>query len=230
MSDTKPPEGNGEGKPKWEEAGFESEEAAIEAAKAAADLRSQVAKAEKALALERSEKVETADRYYKQTAEVGDLRKKLKEAEGKKTSEVKATEPETKTEPTDDEVLESVSAEEGAAFDAILNDPKRVELKKRVALGGTAAMAEFVKAYRTEAPVDLAKPLFAGLKSKKENTVERSSIAKEVQALFKQHETESKNELAATGAGGTSPQQRAKTTGQRTVYGGVTADYYRAKT
>ena len=214
-------------KTKWEEAGFETEEAMVEAAKAVTDLRSQIAKAEADLTKERSAKSKTDADYMRQSTEIGDLRKKLKELEDKKPLSDKAGE--TKTEPTDDEVLESVSAEEGAAFDAILNDPKQVELKKRVALGGVSAMAEFVKACRVSAPVDLAKPLFAGLKSKKENTVERSSIAKEVQALFKQHETESKNELAATGAGGTSPQQRAKTTGQRTVGGGVTADYYRAK-
>ena len=220
------PDGNG-AKEKWEEAGFKTEDEMIEAAKATADLRSKIAEAESTLEKERSAKSKTNADYLRQSNEIGDLRKKLKELEDKKPPNDKAGE--TKTEPTDDEVLESVSAEEGAAFDAILNDPKRVELKKRVALGGTAAMAEFVKACRVSAPVDLAKPLFAGLKSKKENTVERSSIAKEVQALFKQHETESKNELAATGAGGTSPQQRSKTTGQRTVYGGVTADYYRAK-
>ena len=222
------PEKGTSDKTKWEEAGFETEEAMVEAAKAVTDLRSQIAKAEADLTKERSAKSKTDADYMRQSTEIGDLRKKLKELEEKKPPEKKADD--TKTEPTDDEVLESVSAEEGAAFDAILNDPKRVELKKRVALGGTAAMAEFVKACRVSAPVDLAKPLFAGLKSKKDNTVERSSIAKEVQALFKQHETESKNELAATGAGGTSPQQRSKTTGQRTVYGGVTADYYRAKT
>jgi len=222
------PEKGTSDKTKWEEAGFETEEAMVEAAKAVTDLRSQIAKAEADLTKERSAKSKTDADYMRQSTEIGDLRKKLKELEDKKPPNDKAVE--TKTEPTDDEVLESVSAEEGAAFDAILNDPKRVELKKRVALGGVSAMAEFVKACRVSAPVDLAKPLFAGLKSKKDNTVERSSIAKEVQALFKQHETESKNELAATGAGGTSPQQRAKTTGQRTAYGGVTADYYRAKT
>ena len=221
------PEKGTSDKTKWEEAGFETEEAMVEAAKAVTDLRSQIAKAEADLTKERSAKSKTDADYMRQSTEIGDLRKKLKELEDKKPPNDKAGE--TKTEPTDDEVLESVSAEEGATFDAILNDPKRAELKKRVALGGTAAMAEFVKACRVSAPVDLAKPLFAGLKSKKDNTVERSSIAKEVQALFKQHETESKNELAATGAGGTSPQQRSKTTGQRTVYGGVTADYYRAK-
>ncbi len=215
-------------KEKWEELGFADEQSMLDAAKAAADLRSQIAKAEDDLKTEKAAKSKTDSAFMKQAQEIGDLRKKLKELEDKKPPSDKAVE--TKTEPTDDEVLESVSAEEGAAFDAILNDPKRVELKKRVALGGTKAMAEFVKAYRTEAPVDLAKPLFAGLKSKKENTVERSSIAKEVQALFKQHNDEEKQSLAATGAGGTSPQQRAKTTGQRTVYGGVTADYFRAKT
>lgn len=219
------PDKGASSKEKWEEAGFASEAEMIEAAKATADLRSKITDAEATLEKERKAKSKTDADYMRQSTEIGDLRKKLKDLE--KTPETKPTD--VKTEPTDDEVLESVSAEEGAAFDAILNDPKQVELKKRVALGGTPAMAEFVKAYRTSAPVDLAKPLFAGLKSKKENTVERSSIAKEVQALFKKHETESKNELAATGAGGSSPQQRAKTTGQRTVYGGVTADYFKAK-
>ena len=220
------PDGNG-AKEKWEELGFADEASMLADAKAASDLRSQIAKAEDDLKNEKAAKSKTDSQFMKQAQEIGDLRKKLKELEDKKPPNDKVDD--TKTEPTDDEVLESVSAEEGAAFDAILNDPKRVELKKRVALGGTAAMAEFVKACRVSAPVDLAKPLFAGLKSKKENTVERSSIAKEVQALFKQHNDEEKQSLAATGAGGTSPQQRSKTMGQRTVYGGVTADYYRAK-
>jgi len=221
-------DGTGDGeKSKWEEAGFQTEDEMVQAAKDAADLRSKIATAEAELEKERATKTKTSEEYRRQSTEVGDLRKKLKDLEDKKPPEKKADD--TKIEPTDDEVLESVSTEEGAAFDAILNDPKQVELKKRLAIGGAPAMAEFVKAYRTSAPVDLAKPLFAGLKSKKENTVERSSIAKEVQALFKQHNDDEKNNLAATGAGGTSPQQRSKTTGQRTVYGGVTADYYRAK-
>ena len=215
-------------KEKWEELGFADEASMLADAKAASDLRSQIAKAEDDLKTEKTSKSKTDSAFMKQSQEIGDLRKKLKDLEDKKPPEKKTDD--TKTEPTDDEVLESVSTEEGAAFDAILNDPKQVELKKRLAIGGAPAMAEFVKAYRTSAPVDLAKPLFAGLKSKKENTVERSSIAKEVQALFKQHNDDEKNNLAATGAGGTSPQQRSKTTGQRTVYGGVTADYYRAKT
>ena len=212
---------------KWKELGFADEASMLDAAKAATDLRSQIAKAEEDLKTEKAAKSKTDSQFMKQAQEIGDLRKQLKDL-GKPAEAKPVTD--AKTEPNDDEVLESVSTEEGAAFDAILNDPKNVELKKRVALGGTPAMAEFVKAYRVSAPVDLAKPLFAGLKSKKENTVERSSIAKEVQALFKQHNDEEKNNLAATGAGGTSPQQRSKTTGQRSVYGGVTADFYRAKT
>ena len=218
------PDGNGEQKSKWEELGFDSEQSMLDAAKAANDLRSKITEAEATLKKEREAKSKTDTDYMRQAQEIGDLRKKLEKLE--KPPEQQPDKDDAK----DDELLESLSSEEATVLDGVLNDPKNVELKKRVALGGNKAMAEFVKAFRAEAPTDLSVSLFSTLKKKKTDTVQRDSIAKAVKDLFAKHSEEEKNNLAATGVGGTSPQQRAKTTGQRTVYGGVNADYYRAKT
>jgi len=219
MSDSKPPEGNGEGKSKWEEAGFETEDAAIEAAKAATDLRSQITKAEADLVKERSAKGKTDADYLRQSNEIGELRKKLKELD--KSPDL----PPDKDEKQDD-VLESLSAEEVAVLDGVLNDPKNVELKKRVAIGGTSAMAEFVKAYRVESPIDLTVSLFGALRKKKTDTVSLSSIAKEVKALFASHNESERNNLAAVPPGGAPPDRSAKAKKQM-VTGGVGVEFFR---
>ena len=212
-----PPEG------KWKEAGFDTEEAMVEAAKAATDLRSKIAEAEATLTKERSAKSKTDSDYLRQSNEIGDLRKKLKEVE-----KIPDTTP-AKDESNNDEVLESLSDDERARYDSILDDPKNVALKKSVALGGVPAMAEFVKAYRIAAPVDTTVSLFAGLKKKKTDTVQLSSIAKAVKDLFKNHETEERNNLAAVPAGGAPPDRLAKSKKQMVV-GGVDVDYFRKQT
>jgi hypothetical protein len=219
MADEIAPDGNGEGKPKWEEAGFESEAAMVEAATAATDLRSKISEAEATLVKERAAKSKTDSDYMRQSNEIGALKKKLKEME--KPPE----KPPAKDEGPDD-VLESLTVEETAVLDGVLNDPKNAELKKRVALGGTSAMAEFVKAYRTEAPVDLTVSLFAGLKKKKTDTVQLSSITSAVQNLFKKHNDQERNNLAAVPPGGSPPDRLARTKKQ-VVTGGVDVDFFR---
>ena len=219
--------GDGTGKSKWEEAGFETEAAMIEAAKAVTDLRSKIEKAEADLTKERAAKSKTDSEFMRQAQEIGDLRKKLKELE--KTPDAKLNaDAATRTDPTDDDVLDTVSVEEGAKLDGVLNDPKNAKLKEQVALGGTKAMAEFVKAYHKNAPVDLSVPLFGSRKAKKSGTADPSSIEKQVKDLFKQHNQEETNNLAATGAVGASPQKRSETKGERKIYGGVDASFYRA--
>jgi vacuolar-type H+-ATPase subunit I/STV1 len=211
-------------KEKWEEAGFADEAAMIEAAKAAADLRSQIAKAEDDLKKEREAKGKTDSQFMKQAQEIGDLRKKLKEVE--KPPEKTDDKANGKgNEQSDDELLESMSAEESTRMDKALDDPKNVELKKRVALGGIAAMAEFVRSYRAEAPVDLTAPLFGSRKKKSVETVDVSSIKSAVQALFKQHNESEKNNLAVSPTGGAQPNAAAKTTRQVQV-GGVDAEFF----
>lgn len=210
-------------KEKWEELGFADEASMHEAAKAATDLRSQIAKAEDDLKKEKAAKSKTDSDYLRQSNEIGELRKKLKEVE-----KVPDAAP-VKDESNNDEVLESLSDDERARYDGILDDPKNVELKKSVALGGEPAMAEFVKAYRINAPVDTTVSLFAGLKKKKTDTVQLSSIAKAVQDLFKKHNDEEKNNLAAAPASGTLPDRLAKSKKQMVV-GGVDVDYFRKQT
>ena len=216
-----PGDGTGEdtGKSKWEAAGFESEDAMLEAAKAATALKTQIAEAEAALKKERDAKSKTDSEYMRQAQEIGALRKKLKETGGTPDG---APDKDDKQ----DDVLESLSQEEVAVLDGVLNDPKNAELKKRVALGGTKAMAEFVKAYRTEAPVDLSISLFGSLKKKKSDMVPASSIAKAVKELFAQHSIEERNNLAATPQGG-APVDRMAMAQKQMVVGGVSVDFFK---
>jgi hypothetical protein len=207
-------------KEKWEEAGFDSEQAMLDAAKAATDLRSKITEAEATLKKEREAKSKTDSDYMRQAQEIGDLRKKLKDVE--KAPDAAPA----KDESNNDEVLESLSDDERARYDGILDDPKNVELKKSVALGGASAMAEFVKAYRINAPVDTTVSLFAGLKRKRTDTVQLSSIAKAVKDLFKNHETEERNNLAAVPPGGAPPDRSAKAKKQM-VTGGVGVEFFR---
>jgi len=207
-------------KEKWEEAGFDSEQAMLDAAKAATDLRSKITEAEATLKKEREAKSKTDSDYMRQAQEIGDLRKKLKEVE-----KVPDATP-AKDESNNDEVLESLSDDERARYDGILDDPKNVELKKSVALGGASAMAEFVKAYRINAPVDTTVSLFAGLKKKRTDTVQLSSIAKAVKDLFAQHNNDEKNNLAAVPPGGAPPDRSARAKKQM-VTGGVGVEFFR---
>jgi len=222
-------DGNGEGKSKWEELGFESEEAMFDAAKEAGDLRGKIADAEAKLEKERTARTKTDSEFMRQSNEIGAMRKKLAELGVKLPDDdgkEKGAEPKDKGEKVKpDEVLESISEEEAAILDSVLNDPKNAELKKRVALGGTAAMAEFVQAYRAEAPVDLSVPLFSSLKKKKAETVQKSSIAKEVKALFSQRNNEERNNLAASMPTG-APVYRPRDAESKPIVGGVTADFF----
>lgn len=222
-------DGNGEGKSKWEELGFESEAAMFDAAKEAGDLRRKIASAEAEIEKERTARTKTDSEFMRQSNEIGAMRKKLAELGEKLPDDdgkEKGAEPKDKGEkPKPEDVLESISEEEAAILDGVLNDPKNAELKKRVALGGTAAMAEFVQAYRAEAPVDLSAPLFSSLKKKKAETVQKSSIAKEVKALFAQRNNEERNNLAASMPTG-APVYRPRDAESKPMVGGVTADYF----
>jgi hypothetical protein len=216
-----PTAGTGEpqGESKWEEAGFDNEDAMLEAAKAAVDLKAKIAEAEAALKKEREAKSKTDSEYMRQAQEIGTLRKQLKES-GKNTDDAPDKDDGA------DEVLESLSQEEVSVLDGVLNDPKNAELKRRVALGGSPAMAEFVKAYRTEAPVDLSVSLFGSLKKKKSDTVPAASIAKAVKELFAQHSIEERNNLAATPQGGAHLDRMANAKKQMVV-GGVGVDFFK---
>lgn len=222
-------DGKGEGKSKWEELGFESEAAMFDAAKEAGDLRRKIASAEAEIEKERTARIKTDSEFMRQSNEIGAMRKKLAELGEKLPDDdgkEKGAEPKDKGEkPKPEDVLESISEEEAAILDGVLNDPKNAELKKRVALGGTAAMAEFVQAYRAEAPVDLSAPLFSSLKKKKAETVQKSSIAKEVKALFAQRNNEERNNLAASMPTG-APVYRPRDAESKPMVGGVTADYF----
>lgn len=211
--------GGESGKSKWEAAGFDSEDAMLEAAMAATALKTQIAEAEATLKKERDAKSKTDSEYMRQAQEIGTLRKKLKEME-------KTPDSAPDKDDKQDDVLESLSEEEVAVLDGVLNDPKNAELKKRVALGGTKAMAEFVKAYRTEAPIDLSVSLFGSLKKKKSDMVPASSIAKAVKELFAQHSTEERNNLAATPQGG-APMDRMAKAKKQMVVGGVSVDFFK---
>ncbi|MFA5324193.1 MAG: hypothetical protein WC373_16080 [Smithella sp.] len=218
MTEPVAPDGNGEKKTKWEEAGFESEDAAIEAAKAVTDLRSKVAEADATLKKERDAKSKTDSDYLRQSNEIGELRKKLKDLE-------KPPDPPPAEDKSEDEVLESLTEEERAVHLAVLNDPKNAELKEAVIRGGKKAAAEFVKTYRAESPVDLD-ALFNSGKKKNSDVISTSSITKKVKELFAQHNDEERNNLAAVPAGGapSDPQAKAK---RQMVTGGVGVDFFR---
>lgn len=221
--------GNGDSKSRWAELGFKSEEAMFDAAKEAGDLRRKIADAEAKVERERAARADTDSKFLSQANQLGAMRKKLAELGEKLPDDdgkEKGAEPKDKGEkPKPEDVLESISEEEAAILDGVLNDPKNAELKKRVALGGTAAMAEFVQAYRAEAPVDLSAPLFSSLKKKKAETVQKSSIAKEVKALFSQRNNEERNNLAASMPTG-APVYRPRDAESKPMVGGVTADYF----
>jgi predicted nuclease with TOPRIM domain len=221
MANENAPDGNGEGKTKWEEAGFADETAMIEAAKAAADLRSQIEKAEGDLKKEREAKSKTDSQFMKQAQEIGDLRKKLKEVE-KPPETLDDKNKDAGTGPTDEEVLESMSDDEEAALLKVLNDPKQAELKKAVIAGGDKAKAEYVRNYRANAPVEKT---VLTLKKRKANTVQTSDIAGLVKSLFKKNDENNKNNLAVTPANGAPPNAAAKTTRQMQV-GGVDASFF----
>lgn len=224
MSDNNAPgDGNGDVKEKWQEAGFESEDAMLEAAKAANDLRRKIADAEEALKKERVAKSKTDSEYMRQSTEIGDLRKKLKELEQPADKP-----PNDKPAGDGDDVLETVSEQEADVLDGVLNDPKNAELKKRVALGGDKAMAEFVKAYRQEAPVDLSVSLFGSLRKKKADVVPLSSIARSVKDLFAKHNEDEKNNLAVVPPGG-APPDRISVAKKQMVTGGVSVDFFKKK-
>ncbi len=224
--DPNAPAGNGdEGKSKsvWEEAGFATEAEMIETAKKTIDLRREieVQKAE----VEKSRldwmKNKTNSEFMRQSQELGDLRKKLEKLEKplEKQSESKITD----NQESDEEILESLSDEEETQLLGVLNDPKNVELKKAIAVGGDKAKAEFVRNYRIHAPVEES---VLTLKKRKNDTVQLSSIAKAVKDLFKQHNESEKNNLAAVPTGGALPDKLAKAKKQMVV-GGVDVDFFR---
>jgi len=220
--DPNAPAGNGDdGKSAWEKAGFESEAALLESAKASADLKNQIEKAEATLKKEREAKSKTDADYLRQSNEIGDLRKELKELEGKKPPEQKPPAEDKKE--SDEELLESLADDEEVKLLEVLNDPKNVELKKAIAVGGDKAKAEFVRNYRINVPVE---ETVLTLKKRKDNTVQLSSIARAVKDLFKQHNDEEKNNLAAVPSGGALPDKLAVAKKQMVV-GGVDVDFFK---
>jgi len=224
-NETAPDGGNGQAKSKWEELGFDSEDAMAEAATATADLRRKTDEAEATLTKERAAKTKTDSDFMRQSNEIGELRKKLAATDQNLNPGAEAS-TENKGEEKPEDALATLSEEEATNLDAVLNDPANLELKKKVALGGASAMAEFVKAYRAEAPVDLTVSLFANLKNTKAETVQKSSIAKEVKALFTQHNAEERNNLAAVVPTGTPPDRMQKANKQMVV-GGVGVDFFK---
>jgi hypothetical protein len=197
--------------PRWKDAGFESEEAMVLAARRATELESQL-------------KRERADRnnpvFARQAQELGDLRKKLEKYE--KLPEKQSEQSMSENQESDEELLESISDDEETKLLGVLNDPKNVELKKAVAKGGDKAKAEFIRNYRTHAPVE---DTVLTLKKRKNDTVPLSSIAKAVKDLFKQHNESEKNNLAAVPEGGAIPDRLAKTKKQVMV-GGVDVGFF----
>ena len=202
----------------WETLGFSSEEAMAEAAKEATGLREKVATAEAAVEKEKSGRQKTDSAFMRQTTELGELRKQLKDAEAK----AKLPPEEEKT---DEELIESLSEDDGKRFDELLDKPENLELKKAVATGGAKAMAEFIRSFNKNAPLDFKAPVFASLKKKKSDYVAKNSIANMVKSLFEQEETTLKNKLPATSPAG-SPSDRDTKTKKVSAIGTVSASFY----
>ena len=218
--------GKEEEKSVWEKAGFEDEAAMIESAKDAKTLRSEKETADAELEKEKAARSKTDAEFMRQSNEIGELRKKLKGG-----VDDPANKDDAKIKESDEDLLKSLSEEEITVFDDILNKPENVDLKKRVASGGDTAMAEFVRAYRKEAPVELDVSLFAKLKTAKKDAVPKASIAKAVQELFKQHNKENVNNLAATTRSGIPAERRQETTQEQTLVGvgNLDASFFKKK-
>ena len=210
----------------WEKLGFTDENAMIEAAKTAGDLRSKVDQMEADLKKSNESRGKTDTEYMRQSTEIGELKKKVKEYEDSKTGE---SDKDDGDPDSVDDVIESISIEETKMLDAVLDDESNAALKSSIEKGGKSAMAEFVTEYRKEAPIESKGSLFANLKKKKPNTVEKSAIAKAVKDLFKNHDNENKESLGATPQGG-APEDRATKTMPAKVVGTVGVDFFRAKT
>ena len=214
-------EGTSKETQKWEELGFESEDAMVDAAKEATGLRSKVVVAETTAAEEKAKREKTSDEFRMQSTEVGNLRIRLKKLGAPtEVSRIKAED-----EPTDEELIESLSTEDATHFDEVLDKPENLELKKAVATGGAKAMAEFIRSFNKNAPLDFKAPVFASLKKKKSDYVAKNSIANMVKSLFEQEETTLKNKLPATSPAG-SPSDGDTKTKKVSAIGTITAGFY----
>jgi len=239
----KPSQENGENKgesqqqsqtePKWKELGFESEDALIEAAKGATELRREIKEKEAELEKELKAKKKTNDDYLKQSNEIGKLRKKLEEQEKKTGASTETTDPNASQSPketeSDDDVIASISNDEALEFDKVLDAPENIELAKLVKSRGIPALAEFVRNYRKEKGV--AQPqtsVFSSLIKKKQESVPISSISKTVKALFHKENDQTRNSLAAVPHGG-APADRLGSKNTKPVYGGVTTAFFEKK-
>lgn len=221
------PAGNGDQnqKPAWQEAGFSSEAEAIETAKSVSNLRSEIEAKAAELEKERNAKNKTNSDYMRQAKEIGDLRKKLKEMEGTPASDQQPA----STEITDDEadsVISSMDDDEADKLDKLLDAPENAKLKSQVIAGSKKAIAEFVKAYRENAPQDNSKSIFKSLRQRKTEQVPISSIAKTVKSLFHKENENDKNSLAAIPPSG-APADRVGKAKKPNVYGGITTDFYK---
>jgi len=236
MADTlTPDEGTGKVKSnenapdgKWKELGYDSEEALIEAVKSIGDLRKDIETKQSEIEKERAAKTKSSEDFAKQSTEVGNLRKKLKELEqvGLRTpppvNQVEQIE-------GDDEVLDSITDDEATEFDKVLDAPENDGLGKQVKAGGKKAMAEFVRNYRVEkSKAQPVTSVFSSLRKKKQETVPVSSLAKTVRALFNKENETVKNSLAAVPIGG-EPADKPGTKNKPNVYGGVNVDFFRKK-
>lgn len=224
------PAGNGNtatSKPAWQEAGFGSEAEAIEAAKSVSVLRGEIEAKEAELEKERNAKNKTNTDYMRQAKEIGDLRKKLKEMEGNSGNQNEP--PAAPAEITDDEaqaVIDSMDDDEAAKLDKVLDTPENAGLKKQVVAGSKKAMAEFIRAYRENAPPDTTVSVFTALRRTKKEQVPVSSIAKMVKTMLHKENENEKNSLAAVPPTG-APADRAGTKKKPNVFGGVTVDFFK---
>ena len=223
----KSPDGNDKdvGKSKsenaWSGLGFADEAEMVEAAKSAKTLKDEIEAKEVALEKERSARTKQSDDFIRQSNEVGTLKKQLKDLEASKDASHSSEEDKT----TDEELIESLSTEDATHFDEVLDKPENLELKKAVATGGAKAMAEFIRSFNKNAPLDFKAPVFASLKKKKSDYVAKNSIANMVKSLFEQDETTLKNKVPATSPAG-SPSDGVTKTKKVSAIGTVTAGFY----
>lgn len=219
--------GTSQEEPKWKQAGFESEDALIQTAKEATELKDKIKDAEAKLEKERTSRTKTDTSFMKQSQELGDLRKKLKDLETNKTDKGASTnQGSEQKELTDEEIVNNLSEEEVKKYDAILDKPENKELKKAVVDGGVKGMAEFVKKLKEVAPADLTVSVFASLKKNKGEMIPKSGIANMVKSLFETNEQNEKNKLPATGNSGGVNEQETKTK-QVSKIGTVGVDFFR---
>jgi hypothetical protein len=197
--------------PKWQTLGFESEDAALEAAANAAkfaDERDKAKAARDKLALD----------FQRQSTELGELRKRAKQNTEQPAAAADGT--------SDDDVLDSVQPAEAEALDRFIDASP--DLKAKIVKGGKPAMAQTVRLYRQNQPLDLKSPVFSRPRPAGQQSINEQSIEKLVKAAFERVNKQEAAGLPATSQTSAVPDGGGARASNLQV-GPVTVDFFKRK-